>query len=42
MYNLYLYRIKIFKRKKLGSTNDHIFNFHVFDTESKTELPITH
>ena len=39
MYHLYLYRIKIFKKKKkLGSTKDQIFTFHVFDAESKTEF----
>jgi len=38
MYHLYLYRVKIFKKKELGSTKDHIFTFRVFDVESKTEF----
>ena len=27
-----------FKKKKLGSTKDHIFTFRFFDAESKTEF----
>ena len=37
-YHLYLYRIKIFMSKKLGSTKDYIFTFRVFDAESKTKF----
>ena len=38
MHHVYLYKIMIFKKKKLGSTKDHIFTSCVFDAESKTGL----